>query len=211
VTRDRGATAGPLTPVWIVVYLALHAIWAQFVFGAYAFVYLRILFLIGIASLLFLRGRGAEIHRYFVGAILPRNGLAAFALMLLLLLAARFAEVGLRVWFHAAPTYGLDRLFAECFVAPINEEILFRGLFLGILIQRFPDRPMLAIAVSVLAYVSVHDLVRQNAFSLELFLTLSALGVLLGWIYFRTRSVLCCILAHSLWNAFAFISFSRFA
>ena len=210
VTR-QAASAGSLTPVVVVVYLALHAIWAQLVFGAYAFVCLRVLFLIGIACLLLVWKKGGEIRGYFIGEISPRNGVTAFVLMLLVLVAVRLGEVGLRICFRAVPSYGMDHLLGECLAAPLNEEILFRGVFLAILLQWFRGRPALAIAISVLTYVSVHDLVRRDAFSLELFFALLALGALLGWIYIRTGSVLCCVIAHSLWNAFAFIPFSRLA
>jgi membrane protease YdiL (CAAX protease family) len=200
---------GSLTPVSIAVYLALHAIWAQAVLGAYSFVYLRVLFLLGVAAVLIARGRPSEIRGYFVGRILPQSGIIAFGGMLAVLAVVRLADVALRIWFHAAATYEPGRLLGECVIAPLNEEMVFRGIFLAVLLSQMPGRPGAAIFLGALVYVSVHDLVRQNAFSIELALMLLVLGSLLGWIYFRTRSVLCCILAHSLWNAFAFIPFFR--
>lgn len=200
---------GSLTPVCIVGYLALHAIWSQCVFGPYSFVYLRLFYLAGIAGLLLIGGRPAEIRAYFVGRILPQNGILGFAVMLLGLVAVRMADVALRVWAHMATTYNPDRLFGECLVAPLNEEIVFRGIFLAVLLQQMSRQVWLAILIDALVTASVHNLILQNAFSVDLFLALFIVNTLLGWIYFRTRSVLCCIFAHSLWNVFSFIPFSH--
>ena len=199
------ALKGSLTPTCIVIYLALHAIWAQCVFGPYSFVYLRLLFLICIAALLVTRKRPREIHGYFIGRLLPKNGMA-FVLMLLTVMVVRVVDVFALILTHVllAP-YSPNRLFSDCLVAPVNEEVLFRGVFLAVLLQQMSRRPALAILIGALVVVSVHSLVRQNAFSIDLFFGLLVANLLQGWIYLRTQSVLCCIVAHSLWNGFPFI------
>ena len=78
--------------------------------------------------------------------------------------------------------------------APITEEILFRGLILRGLLSRM--RAPAAIATSALLFALVH----ANPWQ---FIGPLALGVLFGWWYVRTRSLIPCILGHAVNNALA--------
>jgi membrane protease YdiL (CAAX protease family) len=75
--------------------------------------------------------------------------------------------------------------------APIFEEILFRGFLLPSLSQRMPM--MGAVLVSAVLFAAAH-------LSLSDLLPLTALGLVLGVIYSRTRNLLAPIVLHSLWN-----------
>jgi membrane protease YdiL (CAAX protease family) len=198
---DSVPSRGSLTPVCIIVYLALHALWNQAVSGPYVFVYLRVAFLLGLAAVLISRGRTREIYTYFVGRFLPRERLAELALMLAVVVVLRLLAEWLHPFFISNP----GQILGDCVVAPLNEEIVFRGVFLSILLQQMPQRPIGAILLSTLIFISVHGLLYKGAFDAGHMFSLFLLGCSLGWIFFRTRSVLCCVAAHSLWNAFAFV------
>lgn len=79
-------------------------------------------------------------------------------------------------------------------VAPITEELLFRGVILRGLLGRM--RPATAIGVSALLFALVH----ANPWQ---FFGPLAIGLLLGWCYVRTGSLLPCILGHAVNNALA--------
>jgi uncharacterized protein len=75
--------------------------------------------------------------------------------------------------------------------APIFEEILFRGFLLPSLTRYLPVWG--AITVSALLFAVAH-------FSLSEILPLAALGMVLGYVYVRSRNLLASMLLHSLWN-----------
>ncbi len=78
-------------------------------------------------------------------------------------------------------------------VAPIAEEIIFRGL-LQRMIQSLTRRPAIAVVLASLAFAMVHDpwTLQPGVFVLALFL---------GLAYFRTGSLLVPIFAHAVFNA----------
>lgn len=76
---------------------------------------------------------------------------------------------------------------------PIGEELLFRGLALGALRQLFSRH--LAIAVSALVFAGAHLQPAQ-------LLALGALGLVLGYLYDLTGSLLPGMIAHGLHNLF---------
>jgi uncharacterized protein len=80
-------------------------------------------------------------------------------------------------------------------VAPVVEELTFRGLGFGVL-ERFGGR--LAVALSGLAFAAAHGLVR----GLPLLL---AIGLGLGYLRYRTRSVYPGMLLHGAFNALVLI------
>ncbi len=75
--------------------------------------------------------------------------------------------------------------------APIFEEILFRGFLLPSLTRYLPVSG--AIIVSGLVFAIAH-------LSLAETLPLATLGIILGIVYTRSRSLLASILVHGLWN-----------
>lgn len=85
------------------------------------------------------------------------------------------------------------------FAGPITEEIAFRGVLLGGLL-RMRCRPWLAILISALAFGAVHgDGLKM--------LGCTGFGILCGWLFWRTRSLLPSIVAHIINNCFCAIAF----
>lgn len=81
--------------------------------------------------------------------------------------------------------------------APIFEEILFRGFLLPSLTRYFPVWG--AIALSSLIFAVAH-------LSLSEVLPLTVLGMVLGFVYARSRNLLASMLLHSLWNSGTLLS-----
>jgi uncharacterized protein len=86
--------------------------------------------------------------------------------------------------------------FTAAVLAPIFEEILFRGFLLASLSRYLPSWG--AILLSALLFAAVH-------LSAAEVLPLMTLGVLLGFVYMRSRSLLASMLLHALWNSGTFI------
>ena len=81
--------------------------------------------------------------------------------------------------------------------APLFEEFLFRGFLLPSLTRYMSVWG--AIFVSSLLFAAAH-------LSLSEILPLTALGMVLGIVYTRSRNLLSCMLLHSLWNSGTLIS-----
>jgi glutamate-5-semialdehyde dehydrogenase len=80
-------------------------------------------------------------------------------------------------------------------VGPFVEELIFRGVILRGLLSRW--KPWLAIAVSALLFALMHANPVQTPIAI-------VLGIVLGWVYVRTRSIGLCFLGHALNNFSAF-------
>jgi membrane protease YdiL (CAAX protease family) len=203
-TRGSDCFRGSLTPVTIIVYLSFFALWRQVIFGPDSFVILRLLFLAGVAVTLVAEKHGSEIPSYFLGRILPN--LTGFEIIMTLVyfasgrLAMRALQPG---W-----TRVFDHLWSDVIVAPINEEIVFRGLFTTILLRSLSRRPALAIAIGALVFVTTHNItIKGGTLDVRTLISLLLLGSLLGWTYWKSRSVPFCMLCHSLWNLIGYIPF----
>lgn len=77
-------------------------------------------------------------------------------------------------------------------VAPVLEELLFRGFLIEALLPR--AGPAAAVVASSILFAAFHG---------EALLPLTAKGLVLGWIFLRTRSLFVPILAHATNNAAA--------
>ena len=95
----------------------------------------------------------------------------------------------------------VSALFTGVILAPVLEELLFRGVLLQGLLRNY--RPWVAIGQSSLLFGLVHFNPAQS-------LSAAFGGVLLGWLYYRTRSLWVCIAAHALHNLLAFGSILLF-
>ena len=85
-------------------------------------------------------------------------------------------------------------------LAPFAEEVVFRGAILRKLLGMMDEkRHWVAIVLSALVFGLVHLNIPQG---IHAFL----IGLLLGWMYYRTRSILPGILFHWVNNSVAFIS-----
>jgi membrane protease YdiL (CAAX protease family) len=89
---------------------------------------------------------------------------------------------------------GLASLIGVVLVAPVVEELLFRGVILRGLLQRY--QPRRAIIISAVIFGAAH-------LNLYQFIGASMMGLLLGWLYLRFDSTLPCILLHGFFNAAA--------
>lgn len=99
---------------------------------------------------------------------------------------------------------GLAGILHVCIIVPIVEEIGFRGILLGGLLNS-RCRPWLAIIISAIVFALFHMSPLKIA-STILF------GIILGWLYWRTDSLILCIFIHvvnnSLCAVFSFIDLS---
>jgi membrane protease YdiL (CAAX protease family) len=75
-----------------------------------------------------------------------------------------------------------------CLLAPIAEEIAFRGVFLGGLL-RMQCNPWLAILISTIIFSIMH-------MSPMMFLNVTIAGFIFGWLFWRTKSLVPGIIAH---------------
>lgn len=87
-------------------------------------------------------------------------------------------------------------ILSAVIVIPVIEEILLRGIVLKGLLTKY--QPLHAVLISALLFAAMHLNIWQfsNAF---------VLGLLFGWIYIKTKSLLPCIVGHIFNNAFPFI------
>lgn len=81
-------------------------------------------------------------------------------------------------------------------VAPITEEILFRGIMLKGLLKRYSD--LTSILVTALLFGILH-------FNIYQFVGAFIAGILLGWLYSKTNSLLLCIIGHATYNSIGYI------
>jgi len=85
----------------------------------------------------------------------------------------------------------VERIFLLVIVAPVTEELLFRGIILRGLLNR--HRPAVAVGLKSLLFALVH----LNPWQ---FISAFWLGVAFGWFYLRTGSISICILGHAVSN-----------
>ena len=87
-----------------------------------------------------------------------------------------------------------------CVMGPIVEEIGFRGLILGGLLK-MRCRPWIAILISALIFASCHGFGAN-------FVTAVLFGILVGWLYWRTGSIVPGIIIHVTNNSLTAIDLS---
>lgn len=85
------------------------------------------------------------------------------------------------------------------FFVPVAEEILFRGLLQGWLARVM--RPVWAIVLSSLLFAAAHYAPSQGLYNVVIIAQLFALGLILGHLYRRQRSLFASISLHALFNA----------
>jgi uncharacterized protein len=85
----------------------------------------------------------------------------------------------------------LARILLLVIIAPVTEELLFRGIILRGLLSR--HRPAVAVVLSAFLFAALHCNPWQ-------FLSASFFGMALGWFYLRTGSLGLCVLAHAFVN-----------
>jgi membrane protease YdiL (CAAX protease family) len=85
----------------------------------------------------------------------------------------------------------LVSLAMTCLLAPVLEEMLFRGVILRSFLQQYPRWP--AIVGTAVLFGVAHMNIYQFGAGL-------VLGLYVGWLYERTRSLLPCIALHACYN-----------
>ncbi len=105
-----------------------------------------------------------------------------------------WADVFKEVFFNRQSL--VSRVFLLVIVAPLTEELLFRGLILRGLLSR--HTPTVAVLVSSFLFAAVH----LNPWQ---FPSALSLGIILGWFYLRTGSVLSCIVGHAIANGLSIV------
>lgn len=93
--------------------------------------------------------------------------------------------------------YKVAGFITVCILAPIIEEILFRGILLRGLLQNGTS-PIIAILLSSVLFGLAH----MNPWQ---FLGAGLLGAIFGFVYFRTKSLWLCMFLHALNNSISFI------
>ncbi|MCP4645007.1 MAG: CPBP family intramembrane metalloprotease [bacterium] len=96
----------------------------------------------------------------------------------------------------ATPEAPVGMFIVICVMAPLLEEALFRGLILDGLLKR--STPRKAIIVSALLFSIAHLNPAQIPFAF-------LMGIILGWLFFRTRSLWTVVLAHFTLNSMAIV------
>lgn len=98
----------------------------------------------------------------------------------------------------ANPQQRMSLIVAAVAIGPLLEEIVFRGLLQTLLLEVFGRRQRWLVIVTAAAMFAV---VHLGATSWHALPGLFVLGVVLGWLYERTGSLLPCVLVHAGFNA----------
>ena len=106
------------------------------------------------------------------------------------------ALTGLMKELIASEQNAFSRVLLLVIIAPVTEELLFRGIILRGLLSR--HRPAIAVVLTALLFAILH-------FNPWQFLSALFLGMVLGWFYLRTGSVAMCIVGHSIANGLVVI------
>jgi membrane protease YdiL (CAAX protease family) len=93
----------------------------------------------------------------------------------------------------------ISTIFLLNIVAPVTEELLFRGVILRGFLGVYPTRKAILLSAFLFAFFHLNPWQAISAFPL---------GVVFGWWYTQSRSVLPCIIGHSLFNAIPVVLFS---
>lgn len=95
---------------------------------------------------------------------------------------------------------GIAGLLYGCIFCPILEEIGLRGILLGGLLKT-RCRPWLAILISALVFALLHGVGVHFVGSL-------VFAIIVGWLYWRTDSIIPCMIVHVVNNSLSFIDLS---
>lgn len=88
----------------------------------------------------------------------------------------------------------LPMLVATCLLAPILEEMLFRGIILRSFLQQYSRW------ASIVGSAAIFGLAHLNVYQ---FVVGLVMGTALGWLYERSRSLWPCIILHAAYNSLA--------
>jgi membrane protease YdiL (CAAX protease family) len=201
ISVPRPEPARSISLLWIVLYLPAHHFVAQTVQYENAFICLRLAFLVCFVAVLLVRGESIQIRDAFIGRWLHgrRDWMVA---SVYILLAVALREAVAHAFQYRKEAFSPTTYVMMAVAAPLNEEIVFRGVFLGALVASAPRHPWAGVIVSTAIFVTCHDLTQSH---LDTWTVLSVQSLLYGACYINTRCVPLCVLCHWLWNSLWFI------
>jgi membrane protease YdiL (CAAX protease family) len=187
-------------PLWIVLYLTLFLLWRQFFPSTFSpsggYLILPFSFLASFIFLGMARGRLPGAVEDLVGRWLPRR--ADRPIVVAFILAAFLLRVLLSYCFGITPQSKQFAMVADlAALAPLNEELIFRGFFLGILLARLPSKPSVAVIWSAAIFLGFHGYAGDDVPAVACVLSL---GLLCASAYAITQCVPLCIACHALFN-----------
>lgn len=83
-----------------------------------------------------------------------------------------------------------------CIVGPAMEEFVFRGVILGGLLKKYLVKKSIIVSALLFGIVHLNGIQFINGF---------LLGVLLGYVYVKTKSIYLCMYSHMLFNSIVFV------
>ncbi len=138
-------------------------------------------------------------------AVLYAFGGWLVAFFLFYFVETALASVGVRMFWNEGDFFGLDTIWrvigiclATLVIAPIAEEILYRGYVLQALLTKFS--PPLAAILSALIFASIHIAIGPG---MVVYLFLG--GLIPAFLYIKFRSIYPCVLMHFLNNIVAYV------
>ena len=138
-------------------------------------------------------------------AVLYAFGGWIVAFFLYYIVEVALTRIGVRMFWNEGDFFGLDttwRVVGICLatlvVAPIAEEIIYRGYILQALLGKFS--PLIAAVLSSLIFASIHVAIGPG---MVLYLFLGAF--IPAFLYIRFRSIYPCVLMHFLNNVVAYV------
>lgn len=96
---------------------------------------------------------------------------------------------------------GIISLISVCLIAPLIEEMLFRGMILRAFLESYSASS--SILLSSLLFALFHMTITQLPVAF-------VVGCLLGWLYVKTKSLWPSIMAHFFYNSFAMLLWSTY-
>lgn len=201
-----------LIVVWLFLYLATTVIATVLgrVFNNYEILKWTIVLGYMLIAILFFGKRYVElsfgqIERRMVWPVIGMSVLIAVSQAFVLFSA--LSLLGVELQYQGEELERRQQLFSGiagalycCVMGPIVEEIGFRGLILGGLLKT-RCRPWVAILISALIFASCHGFGAN-------FVTAVLFGILVGWLYWRTGSIILGIIIHITNNSLTAIDLS---
>jgi membrane protease YdiL (CAAX protease family) len=117
------------------------------------------------------------------------------------LLDSAFASVSTTIVSTISSTGGVFFL-VSVFLAPIVEEIFYRGVVYGQLRRSISIGPALILSSALFSLSHIHIFLQGGgvAYTVEAAVTLFVSGVVFGWLYMKYQSIFVAIAAHSVYN-----------
>ena len=195
----KGRSNHTISPLWILLYLPVHQFVAQTIQYPNSFLYLRLVFLSVIVVTLMFSGRSSSVYTIFIGRWLQdrKDWIAAAICLLLVFLTQELVN-----WIFHFRKEDPSMYFCIAITAPIDEEIVFRGVFMAAILSYFPRWPFGAVLLTSAMFVGCHDLTYSVW---QVWTVLTVQSLIYGFCYVWTGCVPLCILCHWLWNTLFFV------